>query len=746
MAKENGNNSRSLLLDQFVAKTQVDHPMSVPFERLRDALTDNYAIDRELGRGGMATVYLAQDKKHDRVVALKVLHPDLAASLGAERFLREIKLVARLNHPHILPLFDSDAADGFLYYVMPYVEGESLRERLDRQQLLPIEESIRHARAIASALDYAHRHNIVHRDIKPENVMLYEGEAMVMDFGIAKAVSSAGNETLTQTGMMVGTPAYVSPEQAAGEELDARSDQYSLACVLYEMLSGERPFTGQTAQAVMAKRFSETPRPIRMLRGTVPENVERALERAMATDRGKRYASTAVFAQALGSDSLHTPTDTQTLPEQIVSAAKSVAVLPFANMSADAENEYFTDGMAEEIINALTKIQSLRVASRTSAFAFKGKNEDIGEIGRKLKVSTVLEGSVRKMGNKLRINAQLVNVADGYQLWSERYDREMEDVFAIQDDISQAIVKALRVILSEGEKKQIEKARAVNVQAYEYYLRGRQYFHQLRRKSLEYARQMFNKAIEIDPEYARAYAGVSDCCSMLYTYFDAREFNLRQADIASIKALELEPGLAESHVSRGIMLSLSKRFDEAEKEFETALKFDPKSYIAAYWFGRARLSQGMYEDAVKLFERASALRPEDYESAGMLAQAYSAWGKKDEAEVAYRRQIKLAEKQLELTPDDPRACILSAVAHAVLQEPEKSAVFAERGLLIDPDDPMLLYNVACTYALLKKPEDALACLERAVDKGFGHKEWIEHDPDLNSLRDNPRFQAISQLM
>ena len=252
----------------------------------------------------------------------------------------------------------------------------------------------------------------------------------------------------------------------------------------------------------------------------------------------------------------------------MVSAAKSVAVLPFANMSADPENEYFTDGMAEEIINALSKIQSLRVASRTSSFAFKGKNEDIGEIGKKLKVSTVLEGSVRKMGNKLRITAQLVNVADGYQLWSERYDREMEDVFAIQDEISQAIVKALRVILSEGEKKQIEKARAENVQAYDYYLRGRQYFHQHRRKSLEYARQMFNRAIEIDPDYARAYAGVADCCSLLYTYFDAREFNLRQADIASSKALELEPGAGGSARGPGLAVTLSKHFEEAEPEFE----------------------------------------------------------------------------------------------------------------------------------------------------------------------------------
>ena len=446
----------------------------LPVDKLRDALAGSYTIDRELGRGGMATVYLAQDAKHDRVVALKVLHPDLAASLGPDRFLREIKLAARLNHPHILPLFDSGEAAGFLYYVMPYVEGESLREKLDREQQLAIDEAVHHGRAIASALDYAHRQGIVHRDIKPENVMLYEGEAMVMDFGIAKAVSAAGSETLTQTGMMVGTPAYVSPEQAAGEtNLDGKSDQYSLAVVVYEMITGERPFAGATPQAIMAKRFSETPRPLRSVRSSVPESVEKAVGRAMSTDATGRYSTTAQFGQALASGSVETPTNTATIPVAPVSAAKSVAVLPFANQSADPENEYLTDGIADEIISALTKIQSLRVTSRTSAFAFKGKNEDISEIGHKLKVSTVLEGSVRRHGNKLRVTAQLVNVADGSNLWSERYDREIEDIFAIQDDISQAIVKALRVILTEGEKKQIEKARAVDVKAYDYYLRGR---------------------------------------------------------------------------------------------------------------------------------------------------------------------------------------------------------------------------------------------------------------------------------
>ena len=720
---------------------------STPLERIRGAFSDSYTIDRELGRGGMATVYLAQDAKHERLVALKVLHPDLTASLGPDRFLREIKLAARLNHPHILPLHDSGEASGFLYYVMPYVEGESLRERLDRDHQLPIDEAVHHTRAIASALDYAHRQGIVHRDIKPENVMLYEGEAMVMDFGIAKAVSSAGSDTITQTGMMIGTPAYVSPEQAAGEpNLDGRSDQYSLGCVLYEMLSGERPFTGATPQAVMTKRFTETVKPVRTIRSTVPEPVEKALARAMSVDAGARYKTAAQFAQALAAGSVTTPTDTTTLPQQAVSSAKSVAVLPFANMSNDAENEYFADGMAEEIINALSKIQSLRVASRTVSFALKGKNEDLAEVGKKLHVSTVLDGSVRRMGNRLRITAQLVNVADGYQLWSERYDREMEDVFAIQDDISQAIVKSLRVILTEGEKKQIEKARAVNVQAYDYYLRGRQYFHQLRRKSLEYAKQMFNKATEIDPEYARAYAGVADCYSQLYTYFDAREFNLRQADIASTKALDLEPDLAEAHVSRGLVLSMFKKFDEAENEFETAMRLDPKLFDAVYWYARSRLSQGMYEEAAKLFERASVLRPEDYQTAGFLGQALIALNRREDAIVSYKRQVKLIDVHLELNPDDPRACILGAVANAITGDRDRSVEFIKRALQVDPDDPMLLYNVCCTYAILGMRKESLDALEHAVEKGWGDKSWLEHDSDLESIRDDPRYKAIIQAM
>jgi len=495
----------------------------------------------------------------------------------------------------------------------------------------------------------------------------------------------------------------------------------------------------------MAKRFSEMPKSLRSIRSSIPESVEKAVTKAMAIEPSGRYSTAAQFAQALASGSLVTPTDTASLPQTVVSAAKSVAVLPFTNMSADPDNEYFTDGMAEEIINALNKVQSLRVAARTSSFAFKGKNEDVGDIGRKLKVSTVLEGSVRKMGNRLRITAQLVNVADGYHLWSERYDREMEDVFAIQDDISQAIVKALKVILSEGEKKQIEKARVENVAAYDYYLRGRQYY-QIHRKSLEYARQMFNRAIETDPEYARAYAGVADSCSLLYMYFDARDFNLKQADIASAKALELEPDLAEAHVARGLAVSLSKRFNEAEAEFETAMRLDPKLFEASYWFGRALLAEGRFQEAAKMFERASALRPEDYQAPNFLAQAYNSLGMTDEGAAANKRSIRLMEERLALNPADARASNLLAATYANFGDAEKAMDYAERSLAIDPDDAMLLYNVACTYSLLGKVDDAIGCLERAVDKGFGHKEWLDHDPDLNALRENPRFQTIARAM
>ena len=708
---------------------------------LESALLSRYHLDRELGRGGMATVYLATDLRHERRVALKVLHPELSSALGPDRFLREIKLAARLNHPHIVPLFDSGEAAGHLYYVMPVVEGETLRDRLLREGQIPVEESLQIVRGIASALDYAHRQNIVHRDIKPENVMLQDGEARVMDFGIAKALSVASTETLTQTGMMVGTPAYVSPEQAAGEnQIDGRSDQYSLACVLYEMISGRKPFLGPTAQAILSKRFSEPVPSLRSVHAETTEEVEVAVNRALSKDASDRFGTTMDFAKALVATHLSTPDGS---PIQTgASQGKSIAVMPFTNMSSDPEGDFFADGIADEIITALSKIKALKVSSRSSSFSFKGKNEDIREIGRKLQASTILEGSVRKAGKRLRLTAQLVNAHNNEQLWAERYDRELEDVFEIQDEIAQSIVAALRVVLSDDEKRAIEQVHTPNVEAYGFYLRGRQYFHQHRRKSHEYARQMFERAIELDPEYALAHAGVADCCSFLYQYFDASPANLKRADAASLRALELAPALAEAHASRGLAVSLSGRFEEADREFEMAMRLDPKSFEAAYFYARSCVAQGRNEDAAKWYERAIAVRPDDYASLALLATAYFALGQTDKAIQMSRRAYDTARKHLELTPDDPRALYMGAMSLTALGESDKAREWNRRALAMDPDDPSVLYNIACAFAMENQKAEAIDALKKALDNGFGHWSWIAHDADLDSLRDDPAFIAM----
>ncbi|MGH7594167.1 MAG: protein kinase domain-containing protein [Gemmatimonadales bacterium] len=713
----------------------------VPTE-LQAALADRYTINREVGRGGMATVYLAQDRRHHRAVALKVLHPGLAVSLGPERFLREIQIAARLQHPHIVPLYDSGQAGELLYYVMPFIEGESLRQRLERDGALQLEEAVAIARGVALALDYAHRQQVVHRDIKPENVMLHEGEAMVTDFGIAKAVTAAVAGTLTQTGAAIGTPTYMSPEQAAGEpELDARSDIYSLATLLYEMITGGAPFTGPTVQAIIARLFIEPAPPIRDHRRDVPEWLDSAVTRGLAKEPAARFATAAQFAQALV-----WPTGNTTPGGPTTGVAKSIAVLPFVNMSNDPENEYFTDGIAEEIINALTKIQSLRVAARTSAFAFKGKNEDISEIGRKLKVGTVLEGSVRKAGNRLRVTAQLVNVADGYHLWSERYDRQLEDVFAIQDEIAGNIVRALRVVLSDEEKRAIEKAPTENVEAYDYYLRGRQFFHQFRRTGIQFARRMFERAIEIDPAFALAYAGIADACSFLYMYWDGSNSNLESAVSASRKALEIDPELAEAHASRGFALTLSRQYEEAREQFETAIRINPNLYEAHYLYARACFQERKFEEAVRHYEDAARVRPEDYQALLLLTTPLNSLGRTEEGAASLRRGLQVAERHLELNPDDARALSLGASALTELGEPTRALEWAARALAIDPNDSGVLYNVACVYSLAGERGDALRCLEQAVQNGFGHREWLENDSDLDQLRADPRFEALKKRL
>jgi TolB-like protein/Flp pilus assembly protein TadD len=533
----------------------------------------------------------------------------------------------------------------------------------------------------------------------------------------------------------------VSPEQAAGEtQIDGRSDQYSLACVLYEMISGRKPFLGATAQAVLSKRFSEPVPSLRSVHSETTEEVEVAVNRALSKDASDRFGTTMDFAKALVATHLSTPDGSPI--HTGASQGKSIAVMPFTNMSSDPEGDFFADGIADEIITALSKIKALKVSSRSSSFSFKGKNEDIREIGRKLQASTILEGSVRKAGKRLRLTAQLVNADNNEQLWAERYDRELEDVFEIQDEIAQSIVAALRVVLSDDEKRAIEQVHTPNVEAYGFYLRGRQYFHQHRRKSHEYARQMFERAIELDPEYALAHAGVADCCSFLYQYFDASPANLKRADAASLRALELAPALAEGHASRGLAVSLSGRFEEADREFEMAMRLDPKSFEAAYFYARSCVAQGRNEDAAKWYERAIAVRPDDYASLALLATAYFALGKTDKAIQMSRRAYDTARKHLELTPDDPRALYMGAMSLTALGESDKAREWNRRALAMDPDDPSVLYNIACAFAMENQKAEAIDALQKALDNGFGHWSWIDHDADLDSLREDPAFIAL----
>jgi serine/threonine protein kinase/Flp pilus assembly protein TadD len=714
--------------------------------RLQTTLADTYHLERELGRGGMATVYLAEDRKHQRPVAVKVLHPHLAAHLGAERFLREIGIAARLNHPHILTLIDSGKSGDFLYYVMPYVEGETLRERLRRQGRIPLEEALEITRQVASALQYAHQRGVVHRDIKPENIMLHDGGggAIVTDFGIARAMvegRSAGGaeERLTQAGTSLGTPAYMSPEQATGDEIDGRSDLYSLGCVLFEMLAGQTPFAGETAQAVITRRFAEAAPTLGSKGVAAPDELEKALARVMAREPGARFATATLFASALQPSGR---SDAATVPVASGSVARSIAVLPFTDMSSSRDQEYFADGITEEIINALTKIQALRVTSRSSAFAFKGRSVDVRRIGEQLNAATVLEGSVRKAGNRLRVTAQLINTADGYHLWSERYDRDMEDVFQVQDDIAARVAETLRVVLTEDERKAIEVTPAADIRAYEYYLRGREINSLHRRKSYAQALEQYQRAIEIDPGYARAYAGMADCYAHLYHYLEATEENLKRAEEASRKALELDPDSAEAHASRGHVLGLGKRFDEAKVEFETAIRLAPNLFESHYLFARACWAAGRMEEAVQHFEDASRVRPEDYQSPALVSTVYEALGDKAKAKNARRRAIVAARRQVELYPTDVRALYLGAGALRLEGEEAEAKQWARRALDTGSEDPSVYYNLGCFYTFGNDTDKALGCLEKAVDLGFAHREWLLNDADLQPLREEPRFRAL----
>ncbi len=677
---------------------------------LGDALRDRYALERQLGRGGMATVYLARDVKHHRPVAIKVLHAELATALGVERFLFEIQTAARLAHPHILPLFDSGEAGGRLFYVMPYVEGGTLRDRLDRERQLPIEDAVRIGCEIAEALAYAHGRGVIHRDIKPENVMFVAGRVVIADLGIARAVSEAQVDRLTPTGVAIGTPSYMSPEQAVGDPgLDGRADIYSLACLIYEMLAGSPPFSGDSPRAVMARHSIDAAPPIRSVRPTVPDALERAVLKALAKAPADRFASATLFAHALRAQTTSSPDD---VPDE------SIAVLPFANLSTDPETEYFSDGIAEEIINALTRFPGLRVAARTSSFAFRGRAVDLAEVGAKLKVATVLEGSVRKSGTRLRVTAQLIKVADGYHLWSERYDREMTDVFAIQEEIAKAIANRLQVTFGGGDGTMLVTPPTQSLDAYHLYLKGRYHWTQ-RGLGLKKALECFGQALVLDPNYASAHAGLADTWTLLGIHGLAPAAQvLPRARAGIVRALELAPELAEAHCAAGTLeLAFEWDWRGAARDLRRAIELNSRYVAARYWLGiHLALVEGRFEEGLAQAHRAVELDPLAAIPLAQLGMVLISAGRHEEA-------IGVLRKACGLTPAMYVPFLYLGVTYNYLGRTEEAIGVLETATAMSGRAPVTLAALAACFHALGKTDDAHAIHDELTARA--RREYVQ---------------------
>jgi serine/threonine protein kinase/Flp pilus assembly protein TadD len=712
----------------------------------------------------MGVVYEAEDTRLGRRVALKFLPAEMAKdSQLIERFQREARAASALNHPNICTIHAIEQHDRQHFLVMELLEGKTLGQLMDRhpssmEKLLPM------AIQIADALESAHSKGIVHRDIKPANLFVTDrGQVKVLDFGLAKIegteILASGSSPsnldtmvegeLTSPGATVGTISYMSPEQARGQLVDARTDLFSLGTVLYQMASGVLPFKGDTSALVFDAILNRDPVPVAELNSALPGEFGRILSKLLEKDRTMRCQSASELKTDLnrlkrdldsGSKRAAELNDSKSGASK--QSAKSVAVLYFENLSGVKEDEYLRDGITEDIITELSKIRGLNTYSRPTVLAFRDKQVTPGQIGQQLKAAYVLTGSLRRAGNRLRITTQLVDTATDFPMWSERYDREMKDVFEVQDEIARKIAEALRVTLSPQELEALAIKPTENLQAYDLYLRGKRYARRQTRQDLEFALQMFENAVAMDPSFALAYAACANACAMFYCNYSREAIWVERARNASGKAVALRWDLPEVQVSQAWVLYATALHDESVRMVLKAIERKKDCEGAYYLLCRALFSAGRYQEVIDVMDQALEVSGEDYNVYVPIANALGALGKKDEYRNLLLRRIGALENHLKQVPEDARARILLSADYAELDRVEDSLKELNLAITLRANEASILYNAACTYALLKKKAEALDTLRMAWEAGFKDSTWVRRDPDLAMLRDEPEFDRL----
>jgi non-specific serine/threonine protein kinase len=720
----------------------------------------HYDVLRTLGSGGMGVVYEAEDTQLGRRVALKFLPKDLSSDGQAlERFQREARAASSLNHPNICIVHAIGQHEGEHFITMELLEGESLAQVLAKRKF-EMSELLDAAIQIADALESAHAKGIVHRDIKPANLFLNtRGQVKILDFGLAKvdvgigSTSPAADETasgrgdLTTPGTAMGTVAYMSPEQARGHLTDARSDLFSLGTVLYQMAAGVLPFRGDTQAVVFDAILNRDPVPIRQLHGSVPEAFDRILVKLLEKDRALRCQS----ATELRTDLLRLKRDLDSGSKRTESgetrsaAAKapdqSIAVMYFENLSGVKEDEYFRDGITEDIITELSKIKGLNIFSRPTVLAFRDRPVTPAQIGQQLGAAFVLTGSLRRAGSRLRINAQLIDTHTDFPLWSERYDREMQDVFEVQDEIARKIAEALRVTLSPQEQAELAARPTDNMQAYDLYLRGKSYVRRLTRQDLEFARQMFENATALDPKFALAFAAVANACALVYYNYGRDEVWIERARTASEKAAALQPDLPEADIARAWVLYAGQHYDETIRLARQAIARKPDCG-GYYLLGRALFSAGRYQELADIAELAIQSAGGDYNVYSPITNALGALGKTEALRNVRQRRTQALEAQLRQVPEDVRARIMLSIDYADAGRIDDAMREVNLAMVLRPDEASVLYNAACALCKMNKKADALDALRKAWQAGFGDPDWARRDPDLALLHGDPEFDRL----